>query len=86
MSSGYPNRHPESSPQAAAWLAWHEAGGILATEPPFPFEWLDEQARSEHMEETAFALIDSALDVSAPLDEIIAIVKEAYGLRTAESR
>jgi hypothetical protein len=38
------------------------------------------------MEETAFALIDSALDVSAPLDEIIAIVKEAYGLRTAESR
>jgi hypothetical protein len=70
----------------AKWLEWEKNDGLIKNEPPYPFERMTEQDRSEHMEETAFALIDSGLDVSAPLDEIIAIVKEAHGLRTAESR
>jgi hypothetical protein len=67
----------EISKEAARWHLW-EASDQQEKEPPYPLEWMTEQDRSEHMELPTFALVESALDVSAPLSEVIELVREMY--------
>jgi hypothetical protein len=68
------------SDAACRWYEW-EDGDQAAPEPPYPFEWMTEQDRSEHMEATAYALVKAALDVSAPLSEVLRAVREMYKIR-----
>lgn len=74
------------SKETARWLAWSQAGDHSEPEPPYPLEWMDTQTRSEHMEATAFPLVESALDVSAPLSEVIEVVAEMYEIRVKENQ
>jgi hypothetical protein len=66
------------------WQDWYENDGRLGNEPAMPYTRGDEQIRLEHMEETATALVNAGLAVSAPLDEILNAVKVVYWIKEAE--
>jgi len=78
-------RTATTSKEAARRLAW-EASDQSEPEPPYPFEWMTEDDRSDHMEMAAFGLVESALDVSAPLSEVIEVVREMYEIRVKENQ